>query len=108
MKKISTFLEKIYLFCFNSNKISIFRIILFYFIFNILDKVIRYYNYNLFFKELGIFLYISIFTLILLLNHVFCQKLKLKKRDLIILLSIIFLPIFIILLNFVEFIIQKK
>lgn len=92
--KVMEILEKIYCYLteskYNSNKnIALYIILL------ILDRIIQTYSRNFILKKMGIFLYLVIFLLILILNHILYTK-KITKKEILLIIFIIFLIFFAI------------
>lgn len=101
IKKISEILEKLYSFLLkrNNTKRNFITIIFWFIIFKTLDSAIQEYSKYFVLKKMGIFLYISIFYLILVLNHTLLKKFKLTNKELILAIVVVFLPLMMMLLK---------
>ena len=95
--KISKILEKIYLFCTESKKMS-FDDLIFLISFWLLNAIVMESNKNKILGILGITPFISLICLILLVNQYFFRSRKPKLKELMRLVLIIVLPIIIYLL----------
>lgn len=95
--KISKILEKIYLFCTESKKMS-FDDLIFLISFWLLNAIVMESNKNKILGILGITPFTSLICLILLVNQYFFRSRKPKLKELMRLVLIIVLPIIIYLL----------